>query len=381
MLKKTYIINAFFFLFLTTKSIAQTNLQSGLIAYWSFDNGSLIGGKDTSFRLKPTENANIAASDLRGDAIFCNTQKKAWKNSTGLALYHNFTLSLWAKSTNLTNRQSLLHQERTNDYFLPIHSLDFAIENNALSFRYEDANTPETEIVFPLPTGMKINQWMLFTVTYNGCELCLYANCVILGSKSININLRENQDKDALYIGSSAENEYIYEGYLDEIMVFDHALPMSTIQALCAKQFPTPLCPTLKKDGRQIIQGKDTSFVLNNKHLLAKNIPNPDTVFHTKNGSINIEVFDNDKEDKDQISLFTNNDELLIDRYYLKKKKKTIQLTLKSKKTLLIFYAHNVGTKPPNTCTLNISDGKKALKNLELKAEKGQNIVIAIQKD
>jgi hypothetical protein len=381
MLKNTYILNAILFLLFATASTAQTNLQNGLIAYWSFDNGSLIGAKDTFFRLKPVENAYTAAADLRGNAIYCNPQKKAWKNSAGLGLYNNFTLSLWAKPANLTNKQSLLHQERTNDYFLPIHAIDFAIENNNLVFRYEDATTPEIQVVFALPATIKVNQWTLFTATYSGCELSLYANCTLLGSQQLHLNLREDQQQDALYIGSSVENEFIYEGYLDEIMAFDHALDAATIQLLCAKQFPAPLCPTAKKDGLKTAIGKDTIRIFSYKHLLAKSLPSPDTIFHTKNSNISIEVFDNDEADRDQISLFTSNDELLIDRYYLKKKKKTIQLTLKSKKTFLIFYAHNVGTTPPNTCTLNISDGKKALKNLQLMSEKGQNVVIAIEKD
>ncbi len=80
------------------------------------------------------------------------------------------------------------------------------------------------------------------------------------------------------------------------------------------------------------------------------------------NTEIDIQVWDEETVDGDTISLFFNG-EWLLKEYGLQKKKKSIKVQVDPNgDNYLILYAHNEGTKPPNTAALIIYDGKKRRK-------------------
>ena len=63
-------------------------------------------------------------------------------------------------------------------------------------------------------------------------------------------------------------------------------------------------------------------------------------------------------EDGDTISLYLNG-QWLLKQYALKTKKKTIKVRLHPDgDNFFVLYAHNEGTKPTNTASVSISDGK-----------------------
>ena len=75
------------------------------------------------------------------------------------------------------------------------------------------------------------------------------------------------------------------------------------------------------------------------------------------NKNINIYVWDHLQVDGDVISLYLNG-KPLIANYHLKKEKKSISFTLDpSQPNDLFLYAHNEGQSPPNTVSIEITDG------------------------
>lgn len=73
---------------------------------------------------------------------------------------------------------------------------------------------------------------------------------------------------------------------------------------------------------------------------------------------IDVFVYDQEVEDGDIISLYFNG-EWILKEYTLKSIKRKITLTLNpSGDNHLVVYAHNLGTKPPNTVAVTIFDGK-----------------------
>ncbi|MEZ4888322.1 MAG: hypothetical protein R3E32_26575 [Chitinophagales bacterium] len=77
---------------------------------------------------------------------------------------------------------------------------------------------------------------------------------------------------------------------------------------------------------------------------------------------IEISVWDSEEIDGDTISLYFNG-EWLLREYPLKKKKMKINVEVKKNAdNYLILYAHNEGTRPPNTAALQIYDGGKERK-------------------
>lgn len=74
---------------------------------------------------------------------------------------------------------------------------------------------------------------------------------------------------------------------------------------------------------------------------------------------VTIEVWDDQHEDGDTISLYFNGRWVLTE-YLLRKSKKKITLKInKGVDNYLLLYAHNEGSRPPNTAALNLYDGHK----------------------
>lgn len=72
---------------------------------------------------------------------------------------------------------------------------------------------------------------------------------------------------------------------------------------------------------------------------------------------ISIELWDNKEQDGDVVSVYLNGDPIIAN-YSLTKDRKLFQLQLDGSKSNDIFlYAHNLGTIPPNTVSIEISDG------------------------
>lgn len=71
---------------------------------------------------------------------------------------------------------------------------------------------------------------------------------------------------------------------------------------------------------------------------------------------VTVTVWDKNRVDGDEISLYLN-EELILDRYTVSKEKKEIILNLKPGKNILVMHALNLGRVPPNTAALKINDG------------------------
>jgi hypothetical protein len=69
-----------------------------------------------------------------------------------------------------------------------------------------------------------------------------------------------------------------------------------------------------------------------------------------------LQIWDNNKEDGDIISLKLN-DTWILTNFLLKKEKHTIEIELKKKDNQLLLFAENLGSIPPNTAAISIHDG------------------------
>jgi hypothetical protein len=78
--------------------------------------------------------------------------------------------------------------------------------------------------------------------------------------------------------------------------------------------------------------------------------------YFVKQSKLSLEIWDNDKEDGDKVSIMLNN------RWILKgvpvtKNKKKYEIPLDMGDNVLVFHADNLGTAPPNTAALKFNDG------------------------
>ncbi len=74
--------------------------------------------------------------------------------------------------------------------------------------------------------------------------------------------------------------------------------------------------------------------------------------------NLEIKIWDHNKIDGDMVSIKIN-DKWLLSNYTLKKEPLKIDYTLTGFSANLVIYAHNLGTVPPNTATIEIWDGKE----------------------
>lgn len=109
----------------------------------------------------------------------------------------------------------------------------------------------------------------------------------------------------------------------------------------------------LKSISDDVVQ-KDTSLYDSSGKILLKQ----KLVFETEKGKLKIAIWDNQKNDGDIVTLKLN-DSTIIDNYKIKKKKKKFVFDLDKGTYLLRTDAINLGSIPPNTCTIKIDDGTK----------------------
>ncbi|TDS19066.1 hypothetical protein DFQ03_0781 [Maribacter caenipelagi] len=82
--------------------------------------------------------------------------------------------------------------------------------------------------------------------------------------------------------------------------------------------------------------------------------------FEFSSEDIVVKIWDHGRQDGDIVSIYLNGVQV-IKKYYLTYWKKEFKIKLDSKKSNDLFlYAHNLGDSPPNTVSLEISDGKKS---------------------
>ena len=76
--------------------------------------------------------------------------------------------------------------------------------------------------------------------------------------------------------------------------------------------------------------------------------------------NINISIWDHGRKDGDIVSIYLNG-EAIVSKYHLEYQKKVFELKLDpTKSNDLFLYAHNLGKFPPNTVSIEITDGKVA---------------------
>ncbi|WP_291968170.1 hypothetical protein [Maribacter sp.] len=132
-----------------------------------------------------------------------------------------------------------------------------------------------------------------------------------------------------------------------------------------------------KKKIKELIAPKETAIVQTNNKPEPKTENKTDSkpevrdsfdgrkISYTKEFEFNsedvvIKIWDHGRQDGDIVSIYLNGVQV-VKKYYLTYWKKEFKIKLDPKKSNDLFlYAHNLGDSPPNTVSVEISDGKKS---------------------
>jgi|GEM_PF-1350459 hypothetical protein len=82
-------------------------------------------------------------------------------------------------------------------------------------------------------------------------------------------------------------------------------------------------------------------------------------VFYARSNQLTIEVWDNNVEDGDSVRILINGN-VLTEGIGIKKTVQTLNFGLSGNDNLLVVHALNIGSRPPNTLALKITDGKSS---------------------
>lgn len=129
------------------------------------------------------------------------------------------------------------------------------------------------------------------------------------------------------------------------------------------------------KDAEIAYNDKQLPTAINDRPVVLKaNIP-------LRKPNVTLEVFDDEQEDGDVISLYFNG-ECILEKYTLVRNKKILNITIEpDKPNTIIFYAHNLGKSPPNTCAIRMLDGvTPQMVNLSGDLSKTQAVNLYIKK-
>lgn len=93
--------------------------------------------------------------------------------------------------------------------------------------------------------------------------------------------------------------------------------------------------------------------------------------FEVHHKHVRVRVWDRNEVDGDVVSLFMN-DQLIKKNLKLRRRKKSFTVKLNPGSNILVMYAENLGSIPPNTAALEIKDGKKK-RNVNLVSDNGKS--------
>ena len=116
---------------------------------------------------------------------------------------------------------------------------------------------------------------------------------------------------------------------------------------------------------------KKVDFTFRKKDFIGRRVLVVDTIIATQD-SLELLIWDNMKEDGDIVSVYLN-EEKLISGYLLRNQPKSIKIICDKKINEVLFYAHNLGSEPPNTATISVKQDGKILKTIDIKSDANKN--------
>jgi VCBS repeat-containing protein len=213
-------------------------IPAGLVAYWPFSEGA---GTSTADQSGNGHTAKLSSatwtSGHSGGALSFNGSNAFADagpfNATGTAI----TISAWFKAKTLPDTDPRIISKASgvyeDDHFFMISTTN--VPSPRLRFRLKTGGSTKTLVgsTGTVPTG----EWVHTAATYDGTSMRLYQNGVLVGSMSASGQLDVNSSAPVC-IGSNPNAYGVFDGSIDEVRIYSHALSESDIQNLYKGEQP-----------------------------------------------------------------------------------------------------------------------------------------------
>ena len=208
------------------------NVRSGLIAYYSFDDGTGVdsSGQDVDGILL---NNPSTVDGVSGTGIFLNKFQNQYLNIpyslfSGL---NKFSVSFWIKDF---NPGCIFAAQQTNGTYNDVPTLWATQESK---FRFSCYQYPNGSVSFSynyVTEGIQTGDWHHLCVTYNGAEAVLYVDGNRVDQVSANYAQNCIDGCSKVVFGGDKEGAYSYSGSmkLDEIRIYNRDLTSKEVKKL-----------------------------------------------------------------------------------------------------------------------------------------------------
>jgi hypothetical protein len=213
-----------------------------MVAAYAFDEGSgtTVGDASGKGNVGTINGADWAEQGKFGHALsFNGTNALVVVNfAQSLNLSAAMTEEAWVYPTATQSSWSTILHRETDAYYLhasspagPMYPAGGGIFNG-------------TEQYSAATNGIPLNTWTHLATTYDGTTLKIYVNGAMVSTKSVSGVIQTNSNP--LRIGGNVPYGQYFQGMIDEVRVYNRALPQSEIQSNMNQSLaaPRPALPT-----------------------------------------------------------------------------------------------------------------------------------------
>lgn len=369
------LVAVLFFLLFTTGLAAQNKLSINLAVHYQFNNTAAdISGNNNN----PSFNNTTFTTDRFGNANSAvhfngvNTYVQI-PNNPSINFKNTITLSAWVRPTgfyyDICHASSILNKGAA-DYFPGNYSLRFDDAlftegkgcsgdrlKDTLHMNFRATGTP----LKPYGPFIEKNKWYHVVYTNDGSIATLYVDCEAKYTVPFKETFVNNDD---LFLGKTNDDffPFWFNGDLDDVRIYSRALSKTEIELLCTEENKKPVIPKLVA----------APFLEKRANELVRQIT-------VDNDSVTVSLYDNGDIDGDSVTLIYNGN-IITTHQLLTAQAKTFVLKVKpgNAKNELVMYAENLGSIPPNTALMIITDGNKRYE-VNVRSSKDSNGVVAFR--
>ena len=210
------------------------NLNSGLMAYFSFDaftgkntDDSVSGGQASCVDSATYTCPSAGSGKIGNDLVFNGSSSyMRFSNNSQINPTQAMTISVWVKPVSWAGGDRRILQKAPNDSDPASSQYRLSSSGGQLAFAITGFNT----LTAPLPPT---NTWSHLVALYDGSSLKLYQNGQLVSSTSASGPIPTTNY--ALFIGTKTNSSPSYNyfnGEIDEVRLYNRALNLSEIQTL-----------------------------------------------------------------------------------------------------------------------------------------------------
>lgn len=354
------------YLCLVNTLFAQPKITSlyGLVAYYPLDGDATDKGKHALDGELHGEILTISDRFNKQDAALWFTGNQSYIKIPHHKIFDlsQFSVSVWyydslSMQNPILSKSNMLDEDtsvvKNNHYKLfSSNVIDTSDEQRTKGeVKFDMLATESEKATTYANKAADTKMWHHLVVTYNVRETKIYIDGDLVRRHYINKNILDPNNPGPMLIGASfVENE------LNQIT--DTLFRVGALDELCIFNRPINDRDTrnMHKRGRKRIPAKE-SINVKAKELLIK-------------------VWDDGQVDEDTISLLINN-RLVLEKHKLDKTKYELTVQLTKKHNYIELKAENLGSIPPNTAAISISDGKNERK-IELSSNYDVNDAVEV---